>query len=79
MLGLLYEGRHLSLSIRRKVTANIFYSTFFIFVTFLTFFDVFLFLGKVFFIYAFNRFATIPACDRRTDRRSVTEPYHAPR
>ena len=28
LLGLLYEGRHLSLSVRRKITVNVFYSTF---------------------------------------------------
>ena len=27
LLGLLYEGRHLSLSVRRKITVNVFYST----------------------------------------------------
>jgi len=28
LLGLLYEGRHLSSSVRRKITVNVFYSTF---------------------------------------------------
>jgi len=53
-----YEGRHLSLSLRRKITVDVFYSTFtnvfFIFVTFLrflTFLKIF-FGGNVFFIYA---------------------------
>jgi len=48
------EGRHLSLSLRRKITVNVFYSTFkrfFIFVTFFTFSNVFYFEGNVFFIY----------------------------
>jgi len=40
-LGILYEGRHLSLSVWRKITVNVFFiqrlQTFFIFVTFLTF------------------------------------------
>ena len=42
LLGLLYEGRHLSLSVRRKITVNIFYSTFTnVFFIFVTFFYVF--------------------------------------
>ena len=28
LLGLLHEGSHLSLSVRRKITVNVFYSTF---------------------------------------------------
>jgi len=56
LLGLLYEGSHLSLSVRRKITANVFYSTFtnvFYFCHFFTFFNVFDFSGNVFFIYEF--------------------------
>ena len=59
----IYESRHLSLSVRRKITVNVFYSTFtnvfFIFVTFfLTFLTFFIlggtFFGNVFFIYELN-------------------------
>jgi len=53
LLGLLYEGRHLSLSVRRKITVNVFYSTltnvFVYFYHVFTFFNVFLFLGERFF------------------------------
>jgi len=52
LLGLLYEGRHLSLSVRWKITVNVFYPTFtnvfFIFVTFFTFLT-FLIFGRTFF------------------------------
>jgi len=54
LLGLLHEGSHLSLSVRRKITVNVFYSTFtnvFLFLSRFTVFNVFLFLGNVFFIY----------------------------
>jgi len=51
----LYEGRHLSLSVRRKITVNAFYSTFTnVFkkiVTSFTFLKVFFILGERFFIY----------------------------
>jgi len=49
LLGLLYEGRHLWLSVRWKITVNVFYSTFtndFYFVTFFYVFNVFLFWGE---------------------------------
>ena len=52
LLGLLYEGMHLSLSVQRKITVNVFYSTFtnvFIFVIFFTFFNVFFIFGRTFF------------------------------
>jgi len=58
LLGLLYEGRHLSSSVRRKVSVNLFYSTFtkvFYFCHVFTFLIVFLFWGNVFLIYAFQR------------------------
>jgi len=49
LLGLLYKGRHLSLSVWRIITVNVFYSTFtnvfFYFVTFFTLFNVFFILG----------------------------------
>jgi len=51
LLGLLYEGWHLSLSVRRKITVNVFYSTFtnvFNFCHVFTFVNVFLFWGNVF-------------------------------
>jgi len=52
LLGLLYEGRHLSSSSRRKVSVNVFYSTFtnvfFIFVTYFYVFNVFYFGGTFF-------------------------------
>jgi len=52
LLGLLYEGRHLSLSVWRKITVNVFYSTFtnvfFNFCHVLTFFNVFLIWGTFF-------------------------------
>jgi len=53
LLGLLYEGRHLSLSVRRKITVNVFHSTFTSkrlkkFCHVFTFFNVFLFGGNVF-------------------------------
>ena len=57
MLGLLYEGRHLSLSVRRKITLKFFIQrlqTFFLnlchFLRFLTFFY---FSRNVFFIYEY--------------------------
>ena len=55
LLGLLYEGRQLCLSVRRKITVNVFlfnvYKRFFyIFVTFLRFLTFFIF-GERFFIY----------------------------
>ena len=69
MLGLLYEGKHLSLSVRRKITVNFFYSTFtnafyfcHVFLRFLTFSY---FLGNVFFIYAPK--SQIGQTDRQTD------------
>ena len=55
LLGLLYEGRHLSSSVRRKITVNVFYSTSTnvfkkkIFVTFLTFFKRFFIFGGTLF------------------------------
>ena len=55
--GLLYEGRHLSLSLRRKITANVFYSTFtngFFYFCHVFTFLTFLFLGERFFIYEQN-------------------------
>jgi len=53
LLGLLYEGRHLSLSVRRKITANVFlFNVYFCHVFML--FNVFLFLGERFFIDASN-------------------------
>jgi len=46
---LLYDGRHLSLSVRRKITVNVYlfnvYKRFFIFVTFLRFLTLFIFGG----------------------------------
>jgi len=51
-MGLLYEGRHLSLSLRRKITANVFFiqrlQTLFIFVTFFLFLTFFIFVGTFF-------------------------------
>ena len=54
LLGLLYEGRHLSSSVRLKISVNVFIQrlqTFFVFVTFLRFLTFFLFGVNVFFIY----------------------------
>ena len=52
MLGLLYEGRHLSLYVWRKITVNVFCSTFtnvfFYFCHVFHVFHVFYFLGNVF-------------------------------
>ena len=52
-MGLLYEGRHLSLSVRRKITVNVFYSTFtnvfFYFCHVFTFLMFFFILGGTFF------------------------------
>ena len=49
LLGLLYDGRHLSLSVRRKITVNVYlfnvYKRFFIFVTFLRFLTLLIFGG----------------------------------
>ena len=52
----MYEGRRLSLSVRLKITVNVFYSTFtnvlFYFLSrFFYFFNVFLIFGEPFFIY----------------------------
>jgi len=62
LLGLLYEGRHLSLSVRRKITANVFYSTFtnvfYFWHVFKTFFKFFL-GGNVFFINAWHDISTV--------------------
>jgi len=53
LLGLLYEVRHLSLSVGQNITVNVFIQRlqtfFFIFVTFLTFLKVFFILGGRFF------------------------------
>jgi len=50
-----YEDRRLSLSLQRKITVNVFYSTFrnvfLIFVRFLTFLTFCYFFGERFFIY----------------------------
>jgi len=54
LLGLLYEGSHLSLSVWRKITVNVFYSTFtngFLFLSGFYVFNVFFILGERFFIY----------------------------
>jgi len=52
LLGLLYEGRHLSLSVWQKITINVFYSTFthvFLFLSrFFTFLTFFIFGGAFF-------------------------------
>jgi len=49
LLGLLYEGRHLSLSVRRKITPNVIYSTFTnVFLFLLRFLNVF-YIGGTFF------------------------------
>jgi len=51
-----YEDRHLSLSLRRKITVNVFYSTFTdVFFTFVTFFLHFKTFGERFFIYDVQR------------------------
>jgi len=60
LLNLLYEGRHLSSSVRRKITVNVLtffiqrLQTFFYFVTFFTFLNVFkrFLLGGRLFIYS---------------------------
>ena len=58
LLGLLYEVRHLSLSIQRKISVNVFYSTFtnvfFYFCHVFTFYGVFYLLVNVFFIYDYK-------------------------
>jgi len=50
-MGLLYEGRHLSLPVRRKITVNVFfnvYKRYFIIVTFFMFLTFFNFWGTFF-------------------------------
>jgi len=51
LLSLLYEGRHLSLSLRRIITVNVFYSTFanvFLFLSRFLMFLTFFILGERF-------------------------------
>jgi len=55
-----YEGRHLSLSVQRKITVNVFYSTFT---------NVFFILGECFFIYDSDSFMLLVV----STERSATE------
>ena len=58
LLGLLYEGSHLSLSVRRKITVNVFYSTF----TNVFFYFCHVFLRFLTFIVLGERFSSVVNC-----------------
>ena len=73
LLILLYQGKHLSLSVRRKITFNVFYSTFTYVFLFLSRFYVFIvfYFGERFFIYVPNGISICSAVFAQ-----ITAEYH---